>query len=338
MACCTGQTECNHIVTIGYLKEFISGLILSSDGTYYVISDSRGDDYCPTYGELTDNSIVPFATEASNWKDNIDGILIDNNPAYSSTELVKQEDLYLVYTRYKEDSARFIIDATEVSECGGQANSTTYATFTKNSKHMDNSCGIQYDYEGESEFEYERSTVSFERNTYSISQGSDCNSYTGHGDSHVIVAQSHFSWRNVSKDFEGTVTQMAIDFSATFKNIGIVQMDGITENNYFTVSLPCNDRIISGSVSASTGEQNSSIDVSNGSLTIGRFEYSGTPQRTLKITVTVSDGNGTGGTYDMIPCELTQYSAIPGVIKSEGSKCEEKVLYLGEKIECEGNI
>ena len=32
MACCTGQTECNHIITIGYLKDFTNGLIQNGSG------------------------------------------------------------------------------------------------------------------------------------------------------------------------------------------------------------------------------------------------------------------------------------------------------------------
>ena len=135
MPCCIEyQNECNKVVTVGYLKQFTNNSILLDDGTYYVIRDSRGDGYCPTYGELTNGSIVPYASEETNWKDNVDGILIGNGSSYRGTQLVRQEDLSLVYTRYKDNSARFTIDVSEVSECGGEANSTTYATFSKRKK------------------------------------------------------------------------------------------------------------------------------------------------------------------------------------------------------------
>ena len=113
--CCTGQTECNHIVTIGYLKSFIGNNIKTTGGTTVNVDTSKLDSYVPTYSELTNGSMLPLFVDGGSgkWHDNVDGIII--NGSYVSDQNVKQEDLELVYTRFKN----LLISAskTSFSEC-----------------------------------------------------------------------------------------------------------------------------------------------------------------------------------------------------------------------------
>ena len=128
MACCTGQTKCNDTVTIGYLKSFVNGIVS--------VTTSKDDSYCPTYAELTGGTIVPkFVDGGTNkWASNVDGILI--NGTYSNTQLVKVEDLTLIYTRFKSITAS--ASTTSISECGGNASLGNEFKLTKTVRAVDN--------------------------------------------------------------------------------------------------------------------------------------------------------------------------------------------------------
>lgn len=82
------------VVTIGYLKSFVSGLGISVSAT-----TAQTDTYCPKYSELTGGTLVKrYATSTYN-ADNVDGIFIDSysvgdsRTSYSSTQLVVRADL-----------------------------------------------------------------------------------------------------------------------------------------------------------------------------------------------------------------------------------------------------
>lgn len=139
MACCTGQTKCNNIVTIGYLKNFIGDLIQNTAGTVVHVNSSFTDNtYCPTYSQLTNGSILPKYVDGGTNKgaSNIDGITV--NGTYSNVnELVKAEDLTLTFTRFK--SITVSVSPTSISECGKNDINLGYAfKLTKTTKAMDN--------------------------------------------------------------------------------------------------------------------------------------------------------------------------------------------------------
>lgn len=125
MACCTGQTECNHIVTIGYLRGRIQNYIQDSNGNVVSISSSYTDDtYCPTYTELTGGSVIQTSSIAAHPKDDRDGISIaatcsDSGLAYTSEQEVNQLDLMINYTRFNTSSIS--ASPTGISACGGNS-------------------------------------------------------------------------------------------------------------------------------------------------------------------------------------------------------------------------
>lgn len=123
MACCTGQTECNHIITIGYIKQRIrqgqsNPYIQDSAGNAVSVSSSYSDDtYCPTYGELTGGTVIPTYSQGTHPKTDRDGILVSGT--YTATQCVKQEDLEIHYTRFNTSS--IAASPTTISACGGNS-------------------------------------------------------------------------------------------------------------------------------------------------------------------------------------------------------------------------
>ena len=141
MACCTGQTNCNHIITIGYLKSFVGNDIQDANGN--VVSVNHSDDtYCPTYAELTGGSLIPNGSDKGNgkWSQNVDGIIVGGS--YAANQCVKQEDLSAIYTRFES----FSITATpntDIDECGNQTSTMSYTyMLRKYNKAMNSSCEV----------------------------------------------------------------------------------------------------------------------------------------------------------------------------------------------------
>ena len=116
------QNECNHIITFGYLKTFVNGLIQnSSDGSVRNVdwsslpSSAQTDTYCPTYAQLTEGYIVQNYSAGESPNVNTDGIIIGGS--YDGNQCVKQEDLSLKYTRFS--GLTISSDSSNIDKCGG---------------------------------------------------------------------------------------------------------------------------------------------------------------------------------------------------------------------------
>lgn len=116
------------VITIGYLKEFVSGILDVS-----IAYDNNA--YCPTYKELTDGSICKYYVSDSNPTKTTNGIRIptctidsNENDTYSSNQLVIRQDLELLYQQLQ--SVTVTPDKTSgVSCCGESVGLTTTAYF-----------------------------------------------------------------------------------------------------------------------------------------------------------------------------------------------------------------
>ena len=138
--CCTGQTECNHIITIGYLKSFIGTDIKNAGGVTVYVNTTQPDSYVPTYSELTSGTLIPQFVDGGNgrWHSSIDGITVKGT--YASNQNVKQEDLVLTYTRINSFSVS--AGKTSFSECADSTNVCATYTLTKTIKQMNSSCTV----------------------------------------------------------------------------------------------------------------------------------------------------------------------------------------------------
>ena len=141
--CCKDfKDNCNHNVTIGFLKSFIS-YIQKSDGstaTLPTTGNFADDAYCPTYAELTGGTLIPNAViQASDtcWSNNVDGVIIastftdkdGNTVNYSGGSEVKKESLTLAYTRLNSFSV--YNNNPTVDPCGGSSTTSYTTKFTK---------------------------------------------------------------------------------------------------------------------------------------------------------------------------------------------------------------
>lgn len=148
MACCSDiQTNCLKVVTIGYIKSFIDSLIQNSTGgTVTVSSAFSNDEYCPTYQQLTDGTVVQVHSYSSNPRNDVDGIGVaatctETGVAYSATQVVNQADLLVYYTRLNELSVSSS-KSVGLSECGEATTLTTTYTYKRYVKSMNNLCEV----------------------------------------------------------------------------------------------------------------------------------------------------------------------------------------------------
>lgn len=157
MAISDYQNECYRVVTIDYLKKFIK------DGSTYLIQNSTGgtvdvnlnalssekrrDDYCPTFGELTANSLIQtWLQGSSSPNSDRDGIVVSSvckgtGAAYSNNQLVNQADLSLIYTRF----SGLTISAAKtinISECGESISISYSHKYIRRTKSMNNNCVV----------------------------------------------------------------------------------------------------------------------------------------------------------------------------------------------------
>ncbi len=146
ITCCTGQTECNHIITIGYLKTFIGTNIKDSNGNTVYVNTSKSDSYVPTYSELTGGTLIPqFVDGGTNkWHSNVDGITVRGS--YAANQGVEQTDLILTYTRFK--SLSISAGKTTFDECGDNTSVCATYKFTKTIKAMNNCVAAESSSEG----------------------------------------------------------------------------------------------------------------------------------------------------------------------------------------------
>ena len=119
------------VVTIGYLKTFVEGVLTVSSAYAY-------NTYCPTYGELVGGDLVTNYKADTNPTKTTNGIKIngcsvtDDSTAYSDNQLVIQRDLQLLYQELQ--SIDVAAATSPVSCCGGSSTLTTTAYFKLSTK------------------------------------------------------------------------------------------------------------------------------------------------------------------------------------------------------------
>ena len=125
------MSECNKVITIGYLKQFVEGSgVVVNDGGF-------PNSYCLSFKQLTGNSFVQKGSiSSSNPKDDIDGIIVNSN--YNDNQLVNQRDISLVYTSFGE--LRISSDKTTIPTSGGNATLSITYTYTRRTKTMKSDC------------------------------------------------------------------------------------------------------------------------------------------------------------------------------------------------------
>jgi len=129
--------ECNRIITLGYIKEYINGTPLASSFSGQGMSDS----YCPTYKELTDGKYLPVRrSDSTPCSYDVDGLIINNSETYSPTKLVKRGDFSIGYTEF--ESFTISANKTNVSECGEDVTFSRTVSFKRWTKTCGSDCEL----------------------------------------------------------------------------------------------------------------------------------------------------------------------------------------------------
>lgn len=117
----------NQVVTIGYLKTFVNGVIS--------VNTTKSDSYCPTYAELTGGTLVQNYSAGTNPTNHKPGIKIPSctvGIGYTNNQLVIRQDLQLLW--YVLQSVDVSASPTTISCCGGSSTLSTTAYFNLSTK------------------------------------------------------------------------------------------------------------------------------------------------------------------------------------------------------------
>lgn len=138
------NTNCNKIINVKYVKDFIgSDLKNDTGGTITVNSSYSNTAYCPTYKELTNGSLVQvFSSDDTKARNNKDGMVaaMNSSATYTQNQLIPQESLLKEYTRFNS----FSISANKNSlpGSGGTVNLSYTNQYVKHSFQMNDSCSV----------------------------------------------------------------------------------------------------------------------------------------------------------------------------------------------------
>ncbi len=131
MACCSEiQNECNRIITIKYLKDFV-GTVTDIDNNTVTVTGSD-NKYCPTYQELTNGTYTKYYVNGKT------GIQITGT--YAANQNVRQKDLRFIHTVFK--SLTVNSSKNPLNACGDSATLSPSYTFTQTTKYMDDNCNV----------------------------------------------------------------------------------------------------------------------------------------------------------------------------------------------------
>lgn len=195
----------NQVVTLGYLKSFVSGILSVNSGDYK-------DTYCPSYKQLTDGTFCSYYKSNANPLNTTTGILIPScsvGDSYSSTQLVVRSDLQLLYQKLQ--SITVSADRISISCCGGNATLSTTAHFNLQTKQesettsatTNTSVGVTALYSDSASYTtISNNTVTFNKNSVDYPTTS-----TAAARSTIITAE--YTWSGISKTNTITITQGA---------------------------------------------------------------------------------------------------------------------------------
>jgi hypothetical protein len=235
MACCPNGNECNHIITLGYLKSFIGENVKDSNGSVKHVTSSKGDDYCPTYSELTGGSLIPNFVDGGSgkWSLNVDGITV--NGSYQSNQCVMQQDLVLTYTRF--DSLTITATpATSIDACSGTSTMSYTYKLKKTVKSMNGSCSVGETSSTDNDttnvivYTSNQTWATISKPTVTISKNNPNNN--GRSNARVATITGKITYKGENKTATATITQNGLTGSYKFwYSDYTIHSRGVTCNN-----------------------------------------------------------------------------------------------------------
>lgn len=244
--------ECSHIATIGYLRDFISGLDLRDrDGNVVTLNaNGKSDSYCPKYDDVSNGIYIPMSSHDNDspHTDN-DGLYIIDSQDYANNQLVLQGDVFVEYTNFKSITLSTLSDY--VSACGGDVTLSTTVLFKRYSKSLNSqTCGKQTSFDDD-----------VNDNTISVSVGTNIGSVeTKNGVLTLTVPKNAYdeNWNSNERkikvtahvDFRGVrytsneieIRQPGLEGDYTY----LASSGNVKYNNFIFNDLGCNDDELSG--------------------------------------------------------------------------------------------
>lgn len=295
--CCEeSKNKCNQIVDIGYLKDFVEGTDIS-----VTTPQGKGDDYCPTYEELSSGRIAPITNDLGPELNGRDGILVNPTPYTASStssgccpssnrnKVVRAEDLSLSY--YNLTNFDSSVSST-TSLCNAEGWLNIGYTIVKRKKSIDsNGCSAKTITDsGNFSLEADREThgANICNNLGQEHPGGEVSCHT---DPINYDMSYELDYQNRSETYiaEGSYAQEGMDLHIEWFNDLI---DELIENEGFeegiaigSVSSSDNVTIGEPTATASFSPQSVGASVEDGEIILNVGEYINTDDRNITVTL-----------------------------------------------------
>ena len=215
-SCCPGVTECEHVITIGFLNTFIGSDIQDSNGN---ATSAAGDNtYCPTYSELTGGTLIQNWKKGTTPNGDRDGIVIGGS--YAANECVRREDLSMKYTRFK--SLDVSASPLKIDACSGCSTLSFTHLYNRYEKKLNGSCegGASPSVEEASDTVSGHVSYSSSNNVFSVSGNQVCvgknnPNNNGRSNSRSTVITAKITFRGTDHTDTVTITQAGL--TGTYK-------------------------------------------------------------------------------------------------------------------------
>lgn len=295
--CCEeSKNKCNQIVDIGYLKDFVEGTDIS-----VTAPQGKGDDYCPTYEELSSGRIAPITNDLGPELNGRDGILVNPTPYTASStssgccpssnrkKVVRAEDLSLSYYNLTDFDSSV---SSTTSLCNAEGWLNIGYTIVKRKKSIDsNGCSAKTITDSEN-FSQEADRETHGANICNnLGQEHPGGEVSCHTDPINYDMSYELVYPNRSETYiaEGSYAQEGMDLHIEWFNDLI---DEIIENEGFeegiaigSVSSSDNVTIGEPTATASFSPQSVGASVEDGEIILNVGEYINTDDRSITVTL-----------------------------------------------------
>lgn len=326
------MTSCNEIVSVSYLKSFLQG-------TPITVSTTKDDEYCPTYTELINGSIVPVtnANSISDFHYGTDGIYINPSDYTGSAPVqlgcceanpgdrnVRKQDL----SAYFFDLSNFMVQLNHEEElCSASGELEGGYDITMHEKSMGSNCSVSTDSTTES-YDICNSHVTvtpkcseeYGRNTCDASQSSAGEDVECSTPDKTYTFSANLNYRGNTYSFSDSFVQPGMSINITWdKSVVEEEIESEGTEGFIPIGTISSRNV--KDITAETEAEGCDAKVENGEimLSVGDFDDD---ERTITVNVsytTCDEFTATSGEFRQVGKPIPPSSAAPDCYIYEGS-------------------
>lgn len=326
------MTSCNEIVSVSYLKSFLQG-------TPITVSTTKDDEYCPTYTELINGSIVPVtnANSISDFHYGTDGIYINPSDYTGSAPVqlgcceanpgdrnVRKQDL----SAYFFDLSNFMVQLNHEEElCSASGELEGGYDITMHEKSMGSDCSVSTDSTTES-YDICNSHVTvtpkcseeYGRNTCDASQPSAGEDVACSTPDKTYTFSANLNYRGNTYSFSDSFVQPGMSINITWdKSVVEEEIESEGTEGFIPIGTISSRNV--KDITAETEAEGCDAKVENGEimLSVGDFDDD---ERTITVNVsytTCDEFTATSGEFRQVGKPIPPSSAAPDCYIYEGS-------------------